>query len=120
MDKLLKKGIKVPKLLKMSLQNFTIEMEYINGVKLKDFINNPKRSEQELIKVIEDIGVLVLRVHQIGIIHGDLTTSNMLMTEEGEIYLIDFGLSYFKDSAEDRAVDLYVLERAFKSTHPQF
>lgn len=37
----------------------------------------------------------------------------------GVIYLIDFGLSYFKDSAEDRAVDLYVLERAFKSTHPQ-
>lgn len=69
---------------------------------------------------MEDIGVLILKVHEIGVIHGDLTTSNMLMTTEGKICLIDFGLSYFKDSAEDRAVDLYVLERAFKSTHPQF
>ncbi len=42
----------------------------------------------------------------------------MIMTEENDIVLLDFGLSYFKDSAEDRAVDLYVLERAFKSTHP--
>ena len=41
-----------------------------------------------------------------------------MMNSQGEIFLIDFGLSYFKDSAEDRAVDLYVLERAFKSTHP--
>lgn len=60
---------------------------------------------------------MIWRVHEIGIIHGDLTTSNMIM-KENKIFLIDFGLSYFKDSAEDRAVDLYVLERAFKSTHP--
>jgi TP53 regulating kinase-like protein len=41
-----------------------------------------------------------------------------MIIKENRIFLIDFGLSYFKDSAEDRAVDLYVLERAFKSTHP--
>lgn len=61
---------------------------------------------------------MVVQVHDSGIIHGDLTTSNMVITEGGDIVLLDFGLSYFKDSAEDRAVDLYVLERAFKSTHP--
>ena len=42
-----------------------------------------------------------------------------MVMKHNTIYLIDFGLSYFKDSAEDRAVDLYVLERAFESTHPQ-
>jgi TP53 regulating kinase-like protein len=63
------------------------------------------------------MGELVNRVHEVGVIHGDLTTSNMII-RQGKIYLIDFGLSYFRDSAEDRAVDLYVLERAFKSTHP--
>lgn len=52
-----------------------------------------------MIKVIENIGILVLKVHEVGIIHGDLTTSNMIITEEGHIYLIDFGLSFFKDSA---------------------
>ena len=52
------------------------------------------------------------------VIHGDLTTSNMIYKDD-QIYLIDFGLSYVKNSIEDRAVDLYVLERAFISTHPQ-
>lgn len=51
-------------------------------------------------------------------IHGDLTTSNMIY-KDGYIFLIDFGLSHVKNSIEDRAVDLYVLERAFISTHPQ-
>ncbi|GAA6062864.1 hypothetical protein JCM10212_000786, partial [Sporobolomyces blumeae] len=32
--------------------------------------------------------------------------------------LIDFGLSSASPSPEDRSVDLYVLERAFSSTHP--
>ncbi len=76
-----------------------------------------------------------------GIIHGDLTTSNLmlrtqkpLMTNgdgsetghgetakllEGEVVLIDFGLASQSTQDEDRAVDLYVLERAFGSTHPR-
>jgi TP53 regulating kinase-like protein len=32
--------------------------------------------------------------------------------------LIDFGLSFQSSLVEDKAVDLYVLERAFASTHP--
>jgi tRNA A-37 threonylcarbamoyl transferase component Bud32 len=32
--------------------------------------------------------------------------------------LIDFGLAYTSSLTEDKAVDLYVLERAFASTHP--
>jgi len=35
-----------------------------------------------------------------------------------EILLIDFGLAKSSESDEDRAVDLYVLERALSSTHP--
>ena len=64
------------------------------------------------------LGRLINRLHEIGIIHGDLTTSNMIYNENN-IGLLDFGLSYTKSSAEDKAVDLYVLERAFISTHPQ-
>ena len=64
------------------------------------------------------MGKTINKVHDLGIIHGDLTTSNMIIRNDKQIVLIDFGLSYYKDSAEDKAVDLYVLERAFKSTHP--
>jgi TP53 regulating kinase-like protein len=38
---------------------------------------------------------------------------------EGEVVLIDFGLATQSIQDEDRAVDLYVLERAFGSTHPR-
>ena len=66
-------------------------------------------------------------MHEGGIMHGDLTTSNMIIKVsecEGSkfydyLYFIDFGLSYILDQVEHKAVDLYVLEKAFLSTHPE-
>ena len=60
-------------------------------------------------------------LHDGGLVHGDLTTSNMLLrqNEDGkrDLVLIDFGLSFNSTLAEDKAVDLYVLERALLSLH---
>lgn len=85
------------------------------------------------------IGRSVGKVHECGVVHGDLTTSNLMVRRrspgvgvsvaaearedevvdvEGEVVLIDFGLAATSLQEEDRAVDLYVLERAFGSTHP--
>ncbi|OCB91586.1 hypothetical protein A7U60_g1157 [Sanghuangporus baumii] len=77
------------------------------------------------------IGTEIARMHKVDVIHGDLTTSNMMLRNRpqcltppdgskgsAEIVLIDFGLSFISTLAEDKAVDLYVLERAFASTHP--
>lgn len=68
-----------------------------------------------------EIGTVIGKMHHNNIIHGDLTTSNILFKCEddknGDLYLIDFGLSYTKSSDEDKAVDLYVLERALRSKH---
>jgi TP53 regulating kinase-like protein len=58
------------------------------------------------------------KLHDIDTVHGDLTTSNLLVTPEGDLVMIDFGLSYGSNLIEDKAVDLYVLERAISSTHP--
>uniref|UniRef100_A0A0E9WSW8 non-specific serine/threonine protein kinase n=1 Tax=Anguilla anguilla TaxID=7936 RepID=A0A0E9WSW8_ANGAN len=62
-------------------------------------------------------------MHDEDLVHGDLTTSNMLMKRgpgcgEADLLLIDFGLSYISALPEDKGVDLYVLEKAFLSTHP--
>lgn len=68
----------------------------------------------------KEIGQTIGTMHTAGIIHGDLTTSNILIDsrkEVPELILIDFGLSHFDNSAEDKGVDLYVLERALKSTY---
>lgn len=90
--------------------------------------------EEKVRDLMRRIGHTVGGLHKAGVIHGDLTTSNLMLqpttttttdTEndspsmEGEVVLIDFGLAGQSVHDEDRAVDLYVLERAFGSTHPR-
>ena len=74
-----------------------------------------------LVTLARTIGATVARLHAAGLIHGDITTSNILVDtskQELELVMIDFGLSFQEGSAEDMGVDLYVLERALLSTHP--
>ncbi|KKY34286.1 putative serine threonine-protein kinase bud32 [Diaporthe ampelina] len=89
----------------------------------------------DLVALMRRVGAAVGALHAAGIVHGDLTTSNMMLRPAsgsgggdngdqgsvlgGEIVIIDFGLASQGQSEEDRAVDLYVLERAFLSTHPR-
>ena len=67
-------------------------------------------------KISEEIGEKIAVMHDKGIIHGDLTTSNMIFSN-GKVYLIDFGLSFFSDKIEDREVDLHLLRQALESKH---
>ncbi|KAF8509867.1 kinase-like domain-containing protein [Hysterangium stoloniferum] len=81
-------------------------------------------------EAMKQIGVEIAKMHLADIIHGDLTTSNMMIrpipssepssedSVRAELVLIDFGLSFVSNLIEDKAVDLFVLERAFASTHP--
>ena len=75
-----------------------------------------------LLALATSMGSAIARLHSNGTVHGDLTTSNMMIQKAQaptfEIYLIDFGLGKNTTSVEERAVDLYVLERALTSTHP--
>lgn len=87
--------------------DFEIWMEYIDGVALKNIIN-PQLSEQT--------GELIGRLHTCGIVHGDLTTSNILF-KDGKLFLIDFGLAYLDKTVEARGVDIHVLSQTFESTH---
>ncbi|MFU8767099.1 MAG: Kae1-associated kinase Bud32 [Candidatus Methanoperedens sp.] len=87
--------------------DFEIKMEYIDGTALKEIIN---------IALSEQTGELIGRLHSCGIVHGDLTTSNILL-KNGKLFLIDFGLSYLDKSVEARGVDIHVLFQTFKSTH---
>ena len=67
------------------------------------------------------IGRAVARLHDGGLVHGDLTTSNMILRDgDGVLVLIDFGLAANATLAEDKAVDLYVLERAITSAHSHY
>ena len=86
-----------------------IIMENIKGQLIKDIF------EENHKKLSEEIGEKVALLHNNNIIHGDLTTSNMIFNKE--VYFIDFGLSFFSHKIEDKAVDLHLLKQALESKH---
>ena len=104
-----------------------IYMEYLkDSIMVKDYIMQTTVSGvhscmDALLKLAAAIGRVVGTMHRNHIIHGDLTTSNLLLVGKPEdclIAVIDFGLASIEETAEDKGVDLYVLERALLSTHP--
>ncbi|CAG8523507.1 2376_t:CDS:2 [Diversispora eburnea] len=108
--------VDTPVLYFVDMENNKIYMEFIEGKVVKDLI-----LENKEIKKAEKIGIAIARMHSVDVIHGDLTTSNLLLRDSNKsLVVIDFGLSYISSLPEDKAVDLYVLERAFLSTHPNF
>jgi Kae1-associated kinase Bud32 len=107
-------GVETPKISSIDEQRFKINMEFIDGKRLKEFFNDTNDVKRK--KVAEDVGKLVGLLHNNGIVHGDLTTSNMILKDD-KIYFIDFGLGEFSKRVEDLATDLSVLKEAFKSTH---
>ncbi|KAK6185542.1 hypothetical protein SNE40_007750 [Patella caerulea] len=117
-------GIECPALYMVDIESRCIIMERVlNSVTVREYTRTlqEKDDAKNLLSLAKQIGEVLGRLHSNNIIHGDLTTSNMLIKGYGEnsrIILIDFGLSYFDSVAEDKGVDLYVLERAFLSTHP--
>lgn len=81
-------------------------------------VGGTKYSESA-VKVCSELGRVVALLHDADIVHGDLTTSNFVARSLDPLVLapVDFGLSFGSASTEDKAVDLYVLERAFLCTH---
>ena len=116
-------GIRTPAVYHFDPTRRLVVMEMISeGTVLKDYITSLTETERDnkLCRVAELIGTVLAQMHDIDVIHGDLTTSNMIYDADShQLTLIDFGLSYVSGLPEDKGVDLYVLERALLSTHPQ-
>jgi len=63
---------------------------------------------------------LIGKLHKYGIVHGDLTTSNMIQARDGKIFFVDFGLGEKTRELEAKGVDLHLMKRALQSTHFKF
>jgi len=101
-----------PKLMKIDDKKMIIEMDYIDGNVLKDILDNDKNKKQ----ICQNFAKQISKLHNQNIIHGDLTTSNAIL-KNGQVYLIDFGLSFFSHKVEDKATDLKLLKQALESKH---
>ncbi|XP_021466313.2 EKC/KEOPS complex subunit TP53RK isoform X1 [Oncorhynchus mykiss] len=125
-----KAGISAPVVYFVDYTSHCIFLEDIVGsITVRDHIASTPLSsaqkipEERLDQLAKKMGQILAKMHDEDVVHGDLTTSNMLLkagTESGEteLVLIDFGLSYISALPEDKGVDMYVLEKAFLSTHP--
>lgn len=107
------KIIPVPKVHASCDKAMVIEMEFIEGKKLRDMVESMAKEERQ--DVFKRVGNKVAKLHNIDVIHGDLTTSNMIVREK--IYFIDFGLGFVSSKVEDKAVDLHLLKQALQSKH---
>jgi TP53 regulating kinase-like protein len=142
-----REGVPVPAVYALDETAGWMMIEWIGGEVVRLRLNEwlKRRKDQGILEGVDDaelmglmtrVGSAVGRMHAVGTVHGDLTTSNLMLkprsneetngdagAEEkllaGDIILIDFGLASQSSQDEDRAVDLYVLERAFGSTHPR-
>ncbi|QSZ33253.1 hypothetical protein DSL72_002841 [Monilinia vaccinii-corymbosi] len=145
-----REGIVVPAVYAVDEGRGCLMVEWVEGevvrIRLNEWLGRRKEREgntevtgaeegsEGAVALMRRIGRAVGRMHGVGVVHGDLTTSNLMLRPrklegeegiehgrelEGEIVIIDFGLASQSTADEDRAVDLYVLERAFGSTHPR-
>lgn len=125
--------INVPKVIK-SDEKQRINMEFIEGDKLSETLNSYDKKKQE--QVMKLLGKQITLLHNNDIIHGDLTTSNVILTtgkkekrkkEQAEpsqdkilkVFIIDFGLSFISHRREDKAVDLHLIKQALEAKHYQ-
>ncbi len=107
-------GVLTPKILHVDEKNSKISMEFIDGIRIKELLNSADLKTVK--KISQEIGRLIGKLHANGIVHGDLTTSNMI-SKNNQIYFIDFGLGEFSRRIEDQGVDLNLMMEALKSTH---
>lgn len=99
-----------PRVYDVDLDSKSFTMEFVHGTRVRDL------SADGIAKVSPQIGRAVKRLHAQNIVHGDLTTSNILMGK-GRLCFVDFGLAFKSEKLEDKAVDLLVFKKMLKSTH---
>ncbi len=113
-----KAGVPTPTIFLVDVENATIIMEFIEGKQVKKLLAELSVNGRQ--DLCFKIGELIGRLHRHGIVHGDLTTSNMIHDSEGRIFLVDFGLGEKTRELEARGVDLHLMKRALQSTHFRF
>jgi TP53 regulating kinase-like protein len=108
-------GVPTPSIYFIDLLNSTIIMEFIDGVRLKDVVDSLENERR--VRIFQSIGQQIALLHRNDIVHGDLTTSNMILTTSGKVFFVDFGLGDFSSSIEDKGVDIHLMHRALESAH---
>ncbi len=111
-----KAGVSTPIVYDIDLNKAEITMQYLEHPRMKDVLDEMEEGKKK--EICGEVGENIAKMHKKGIIHGDITTSNLILGDK--IYFIDFGLGETDSSIEARGVDLHVLMEALDaSLHPE-
>ena len=107
--------VPAPYLYEVDVPACTIVMEYVEGTRLRDSIESIPREDAR--RLFREFGRDAARLHSSGMVHGDLTTANVVARAGGLVF-IDFGLSFRTARLEDQAVDLRLIKETLVGAHP--
>ncbi|NPB02702.1 MAG: Kae1-associated kinase Bud32 [Methanopyri archaeon] len=106
-------GLPVPTLYEADVEECLVVTEYVPGPSLRDALEEGEAGPEH----VEELGRIAASLHGMGIVHNDLTTSNVIVADDGPV-LIDLGMSFDSGDPKDHAIDLRVFERCLESSHP--
>ena len=106
--------VPVPELLEIDENTMTLVFSHVDGELVRFCLDRIK--EDVRASLFFELGRSVAAMHDRGIVHGDLTTSNLIF-QKGTFVIIDFGLAYVTQKIESMAVDLHVFRQALESAH---
>lgn len=107
-------GVRAPYLYFVDPPSALLVMEYIEGERMKTVLENAP--EETVVTLSRKLGEGVAAMHTGGIMHGDITTSNVIV-RDGQLVFIDFGLSLHSSKLEDHAVDLRLIKETLTGAH---
>lgn len=108
-------GVRTPAVHSVDIYNHTIMMDFIDGTQFKQLAGQLPKSE--LVSYCYAFGQLIALLHNGNVVHGDPTTSNVIVDENAKLWLVDFGLSEMNATLETKGVDLHLIKRALETTH---
>jgi len=112
---LARRGAPVPAIWDVDIDESKIIMERIEGKPLIEILQSNEHDEKLLI----DVGKAIRELHRNAVNHGDLSTNNILITNQREVVLIDLGLSSREYDLEGFGIDLHVLHEILRASHPE-
>jgi TP53 regulating kinase-like protein len=108
-------GVRTPAVYSVDLHNHTIMMDFIDGKQFKEIAGQV--SKHELVSLSREFGNIIANLHIGNVVHGDPTTSNVIVDKNNKLWLVDFGLSEMNATIETKGVDLHLIQRALETTH---
>ena len=109
-------GLPVPALLDADVDEDRLVLEHVEGRPLIEVLRDAAVTDVE--SLLRAVGRAVRHLHAQAVTHGDLSTNNIMIRDDGRVVLIDFGLASIEYDLERYGIDLHVLDELLGASHP--